>query len=189
MFRYVTREGVGVVVWRQAGDSTSLVAGTVDPRKVHRALTGRTALLHRSYGETGALPDSSTVLRDNHRLVYSRGRLIRYGVSAPAVVPVPPEDSVGHTGSGGGGKAKHSRELDDLLAKALKKPVEVAVQILLPKSPSPEAIAVVISALETHDALTTKSVTRQVQSLLARLQVLEREAEEEEAVVMMLLLD
>jgi hypothetical protein len=84
---------------------------------------------------------------------------------------------------------KRSRELDDLLTKALKKPVEVAVRLLLPPAPSPEAIAAVLGALETREANASKSAARQVQALLARLQVLEREAEDEEAAVMMLLLD
>ncbi len=69
------------------------------------------------------------------------------------------------------------------------KPVEVPVQFPPPATPSSEAISTVIRALEAREAAANKSVARHVQFLLARLQVLEREAEEEEAVVMMLLLD
>lgn len=101
---------------------------------------------------------------------------------------VPPVINSGG-GAGGGARVKNRRELDDLLTKALKKPVEVAVQLLLPVTPSPEAISSVARALEARDATANKSAARQAQSLLARLQVLEREAEDEEAAVMTLLLD
>lgn len=102
---------------------------------------------------------------------------------------VAPPSVGGSGGTGGSARVRNRKELDDLLTKALKKPTEVAVQLLLPTSPSPEAVAAVISALETRDAETNKSAARQAQSLLARLQVLEREAEDEEAAVIALLLD
>lgn len=104
-----------------------------------------------------------------------------------AFAPLPPTGGGG--GAGGSRRAKHNAELDELLTKALRKPVEVAVQLLLPKAPSADAIALVRTALQERETTVTKSAARQVQSLVARLQVLEREAEEEEAVVMMLLLD
>ena len=104
-----------------------------------------------------------------------------------AFAPLPPTGGGG--GAGGSRRAKHNAELDELLTKALRKPVEVAVQLLLPKVPSADAIALVRTALQERETAVTKSAARQVQSLVARLQVLEREAEEEEAVVMMLLLD
>ena len=100
-----------------------------------------------------------------------------------------PTANSGSGGSGGGTRVKNRRELDELLTKALQKPTEVAVQLLLPKTPSADAIALVRTALQERETAVTKSAARQVQSLIARLQVLEREAEEEEAVVMMLLLD
>ena len=177
---------VGVLTLRPGlfTNSNTFYAATLTPGEVTLA-PDRLDNANTFYSPTVALATGPQDL--SPPLLTSGGELFVPAVTQPGTY-VPPSYAGG--GGGGSGRAARSRELDDLLTKALKKPVEVAVAMLLPAhTPSPEAVATVIRALEVRDATANKSAARQVQSLLTRLQVLEREAEDEEAAVMRLLLD
>ena len=135
MFRIVHGAGVAALAWRQAGDAVVAGSATANPRKAHRTLTGNTALLQLSYGAAGTVLATQTVKRDNHRVVYSRGRLVRYAAGTVA------EETPASTGGG----TDAARQREKIRRKVEKLNAEILAKVEAPETTTSAKLVKAIS--------------------------------------------